>query len=298
MLGLQIRWSINNQMGYLVIIVASLSFGFTGIFVTLMNTTIPVILLLRFAVPTLCSLSFVWKNKSLLLLKSKLFFMVSFIPFFLVLLQFVAFKLTSVALTATMVYLWPICHYLICVVKKDVQLSPLKVIFIVIALAGLVMLHFDPSYVLQASDIIGMMLAFGTAMGIAIHLYLVKHYCPQQSISDILYLNNCLGALVMLPFALPDLFQIDTISLFYGLCNGLGIGFIGFYIYYIGVKRIPSSVCALLSFFEIPSSLILAYLLLSQSISTVTILGIVLIIGSSFAIICTQLYKERQLHAN
>ena len=99
---------------------------------------------------------------------------------------------------------------------------------------------------------------------------------------DAVYFQNGVGAIAFLPFLLAEMPGAPPAQIGIGLIYGLAVGLVGFGLYFVGMKRLPLFQYSALSYFEIPSGLLMGILFMGEAMTVGRAVGVALIFAGSF----------------
>ena len=277
---------------YLTAIMATLIWGSSGIFVSLIDLPILTIVFIRTLIPTLFALIFIYKLKHILFLKKKVFFIVSLLSLSTLTFQFYGYKLAPVPLVSVLLYCWPLIYYFLALFFKQEVFMPIKLCLSLVAFMGILLINLEPTLSFSSSAYLGLFFGFLAAISMACQIMLIKLYMQDESSYSMLYIYNVLGALVLCPFFVLHLQALSLYSLNISIFFGLFIGTLSFIMYFKCLQKLPGSTMALVSYLEVPSSILLSSLLLKEGVTLLMILGIFLVLFSSITILTLKPNKK------
>lgn len=273
--------------GAVFIIVATLMFGFMGIFVRFLGLPSFVIVFFSFLFSAIILLLFfLFKDTSIIFIKKHLLLIILlgifnlFNNFFF----FQAFVSTTISNAVLTHYTAPIFVALLAPFLLKERLEKITIISLIIAVAGLgIISHQDLSF--QSNDFIGMM--YGTASGLmyALVIIVIKHLSKYLSVFTINIYQSLIVALLMAPFVIVSKINVSVTSLFLLLLFALLFGVIATLLYMQGIKRIKSQHAGILAYIEPVAATFYAMMFFREIPTLNTIIGGVLILMSGYLII-------------
>ena len=269
---------------YSCIILAAIIWGLTGVVVKYSELSVFSVLFLRLIIPVVVIIWFLNIKKLYRLFKLQ-FLLISMLSFVRLCLHVFAFKYTtSLGMCLILIYMWPLFHYLVvCLFRKEL-FSYNTFYCIAASFIGVVIifctypLHGD---ILQLSVYLAAILS---AMITGVNMYFIKSYCHQLKPIDIVFVFNFFGALCVAPFY-NRFNYIMTSQLFYGFYYGFFIGVISFLLFFKSLQKVQSSNASVLTYVEVPVTIILGVFLFNEGVSVSTLIGGLLILGASLSLV-------------
>lgn len=123
------------------------------------------------------------------------------------------------------------------------------------------------------------------ATGYALHIVMVERYIKDQNISQLMFVQSLIGALLCLPFLNFDQFSFKIQYLIPILFLGFVVNFAAFYLQLFGQKIINASTAALLLSLEAIFALIIGILYVGEILNIVNWAGVILVLMSIFLVI-------------
>lgn len=239
---------------------------------------------LRMTVPFLCAIPFAARHKLLAGRPGmrKNLFLVSAMNAARLYLYILAYKLTAIGNAVVLLYLWPVFALLIESALEKKKLSAAKLGILFLATAGVVAMNIDKRFSLSGSDIAGSLCMIASAFIFAWSTIIFKGALAEIEEIDAVYFQNGVGAIVFLPFLLAELPGAPPAHIALGLLYGLAVGLVGFGLYFVGMKRLPLFQYSALSYFEIPSGLLMGMLFKGEAMTIGRAVGVALIFAGSF----------------
>lgn len=123
------------------------------------------------------------------------------------------------------------------------------------------------------------------ATGYALHIVLVERYIKDQNISQLMFVQSLIGALLCIPFLNYEQFSFKIQYLLPILFLGFVVNFAAFYLQLFGQKSIKASTAALLLSLEAIFAIIIGVLYVGEVLNIVNWLGVILVLMSIFLVI-------------
>ena len=192
-----------------------------------------------------------------------------------------AYKLTAMGNAVVLLYLWPVFALLIdsLIAKKKLSAAKLGVLFL--ATCGVVVMNLHRGFSLSGPDLLGSACMIVSAFVYAGTNVVYKQALAVMDESDVIYIQNGVGGIFFLPFLIAEIPGIPLTQLGIGIFYGLTIGFIGFFLFFYGMKRLPLFQYSALSYSEIPFGVFLGMAFRGETMTLNQAAGIVLIISGS-----------------
>lgn len=176
----------------------------------------------------------------------------------------------------------PIIVAILAVVVLKERLEVKTILALILAIVGTgLLVGGDASLSFTAERVQGMLLALGSATGYAIFALCSRaasqRYHPLQSTS----VAFSLGAVLLLPFALPQ-FQLPTTLTQTGLLFYLGLipTALSYFLFLRGVRSVTATVASVVTLLEPLTATILATLLFQEQMSLLNVTGGFLMVGA------------------
>ncbi|WP_149274452.1 DMT family transporter [Pareuzebyella sediminis] len=198
-------------------------------------------------------------------------------------LYLVAFIYTSIGNAVVLIYSWPIFVFGIEVSFMEKRLKKSHAALLFIAFLGMIITYSNKSFGFGNEDLIGMVAALLSALAYAITVILIKGESGNYTQEQLIMYQNLISALFFTPFIffLPEIqWKQIGVGIFYGFL----IGIVVFKLFFYGLKYLEASTASSLMYLEVVSAIILAYLLLQETVTANTIVGGTLIVTSSYFI--------------
>lgn len=282
-----------KKMGLIYIILASVLWGTSGIFVKFLAPYGISSLQMTFIRGLIASLSMcifiLITNRNLFKtnIREILLFMGSGVSFFMTAsCYYQSMQLTSVSTAVVLMYTAPIFVMIYSVSFLGEKLSVMKVIAVIGMLVGCAL----------TSGIIGDLkfdavgIAFGLLSGIAYASYNIftkiemkKGINPIKANLYCFLFSVILGMIVSKPAGIIDCIAINP-TVVIPLCIGMGIFacILPYFIYTMALREIPAGMAASLGILEPMAATVLSVVILGEKLSVYSMAGIILILGSVF----------------
>lgn len=279
-----------NASTRLMLIISMLIFGTIGIFVKYIPLPSSFIALVRGAVGTLFlliltatkktppSLSAIRKNLGKLIL-SGIFLGANWI------LLFESYKYTTVAAATLCYYLAPVFIIFASPFVLGEKLTPTKIVLAFVALLGMILVSgVIGSGAQEKTSVTGILLGIGAAVLYA-SIILLNKKLDGISSYDTTMSQLAISALVLLPYVLitenVSGFEWKPLTVALLIIVGIVHTGIAYALYFGAVKLLPAQTSAIFSYIDPVTAIILSALILGEIPSALTIIGAVLILGST-----------------
>ena len=274
------RWFSINP--YREVVFASLVFGTSGIFIKYIHLPAESIAFFRLAVPTICIGLWMWYTQKVFWQKwdVKTLLLLSVLNALRMDLYFVWFTHTSVGNAVVALYTSPIFAMIFAVRLLKEKLNSVRYLSLFLALCGLLIIGYGKWLSLGSGELIGIgAITLSAFMQWYVTVLLKTSLKTYDKISMIFY--QCLiGAIVFLPFVfftspLPSFHQIQVASVYAFL-----IGVVWFTLYFSALKQADATVVSILTYLEMVSGIIFAYVIFGEPLTLPLIAWAVLIVVS------------------
>ncbi len=252
---------------YFEVLLAATIWGSSGIFIKLLGLPVTTIAFFRMTIPALILFAFLKLRKGKVFKKgSKLMLVASSINALHMFFYFVAFSFTSVSNAIILLYTWPVFATILGLMFLKEKVSVRKFVLLGFAFAGVILVFSGKGLSVSSADFIGMgsMLISASLYSVAIIIF--KRESPRYSNMETIFYQNVIGAFAFAPFLffnpLPSLAQSLT-----AIAYALLIGVAGFGLFFAALKRINVSAASGISYFEIVSAMLLATVILGETIT-------------------------------
>ena len=270
---------------YLAVVLATIIWGSTGIFIKYLNLPPTTIAFFRMVIPAfILFIYFKIKKVNLFRDSVKLILLVSSIGVVDMLFYFIAYTKTSIANSLITLYTWPIFATIFSAIFLREKLGVRNIFLLIVSFIGVILVYLGNSLSLTNKDFVGITSMLVSAALFAVMIIIFKKLSITHSNFEIIFYHNMIGAVVFLPFLfinrpLPTITQ-SGVAVVYALL----IGFLAYIPYFFGLKYIKTSSISLLSYLEVVSGILFGIILLHETLMPNTIIGGVLIVGSTLLI--------------
>ena len=206
-------------------------------------------------------------------------------------LQNIAMQWTSASSATLIIASYPIITLLLETLIYKTKLSAVKVIGILIAIGGVVILSYVKAEARQKNELLGIVLLIVAGIAWAFYNFLTKKVVNRYPSISLLFYQTLFGTLFMLPLSLFERAQWQAPTLMtFSMMLFLGVfcSVIAFLLYNLGLKKLsPSSVTSMLNLVPI-FGVFFSWLLLGERVTlqkviggTIVILGVMLSLRKS-----------------
>lgn len=200
-------------------------------------------------------------------------------------LLFQAYKYTTISNATLSYYFAPVFVILLSPIVLKEKLTPVKLLSVFGALAGLFLIlkSQSGSSLGQYNHVLGM--SFGVMAAVLYAgVVLLNKYIKDFSGFDMTFIQITTAALVLLPLIITrGQLQIEGMNtLLIILIIGIVHTGIAYLIYFSAIKNVKAQSAAMLSYIDPVSAILFGTLLLGEPVSIIQILGGLLILGSTF----------------
>lgn len=276
----------SKYLPYLAIVMACVIWWLNWVFIKYLQLPITIQTFFRLWVPAVCMGGYLlYKRESILTKDIKTMVLISVWNAVRLYLLTVAFVFTSVANASVALKINILLTAILAYFFLKEKFTITKIISMIIWFGGLLMIGFQKGLTFANDDIkwIGLViLSVFILSGINI---VYKQKLKQQSSEYIIFYQSIIGAIgfgvySLINYPLPDLYTIALATLHWFL-----IGVVWFRLYFRGLKRIELSHASILTYSEVITAIVRAYIILWEVPSRITYLGTICIIISGVLII-------------
>jgi len=191
-------------------------------------------------------------------------------------LQNIAMQWTSASSATLIIASYPIITLLLESLIYKTKLSAVKVIGILIAIGGVVILSYVKAETRQKNELLGIVLLIVAGIAWAFYNFLTKKVVNRYPSISLLFYQTLFGTLFMLPLALFERAQWQAPTLMtFSMMLFLGVfcSVIAFLLYNLGLKKLsPSSVTSMLNLVPI-FGVFFSWLLLGERVTLQKVIG-------------------------
>ena len=201
------------------------------------------------------------------------------------LLYYLAFLYTSLANAVIILFTWPIFSALFGKLALREKTTPKEWILVAVSFLGMIVMYIgDVSLI--GKDFLGMTIMLISAIMYAVTVVIYKAKIKDYSDAEIVFYQNFLGPIIFLPFFLvnrpwPQLAQVTTAMVFFGLL----VGVVAFLLFFIGLRRLSLIRYSILTYWEVPATIIFGMLLMKENLTVSMVAGGLLIIGANIGLL-------------
>jgi drug/metabolite transporter (DMT)-like permease len=197
---------------------------------------------------------------------------------------FEGYARAPVALVTLLFFAYPLLTVVGAAVLFRERIGARKAAVLAVALAGVVMLVGVPDSATWVGVVLGLVAAVCVASLILSSRYLLAHReLAPLALSGLMFTSPAIGLALVWPGRAPDL-TLDGAAWGWALCAVLVAATFPIGLYYTGVSRTEAGVVGLLSSVEPLVSVLLAFLVLDESLGAVQAVGGVLVLGAVVAL--------------
>jgi drug/metabolite transporter (DMT)-like permease len=239
----------------------------------------------RTAVPSIILLAyFLFKRKNILAGTHKMVLLASFLNGVRMVFYFLAYQLTSIGNAVIMFYTGPIFIALLGFFLLKEKMTYKKIFLTMLAFLGIVFMFSNKELSFSSNDFLGMLSALICTAIFSFTMILFKKEINKYSRLEAVFFQNIVPGILFLPFLfinqpLPNEFQISMAS-FYALL----IGVVGFFLIFSAMKKIDVSTVGVITYLEVVSAIILAYLFFREPVTWNMLIGGSLIVISTISL--------------
>jgi drug/metabolite transporter (DMT)-like permease len=197
-------------------------------------------------------------------------------------LYVLSYKLTTMTNAVVLLYTWPLFALLIHSITTREKLKVKEIGLLIIAFSGVILLNAHKGFSLSGSDMKGNIFMIISALIFAISLLIFKDALVDHSEGEVLYFQNALGAVILIPFLAAEIPGMPLTATLTGLLYGFSVGIIGYGCFFIALKRLPIFQYGVLGYFEVFIAVLFGILLLGEEVRWNIILGALMILITSF----------------
>jgi len=186
--------------------------------------------------------------------------------------------------------MWPLFHVILLWVCRYEKVSMTFFSVLLMSIVGVFLGLWEYLISNELHHVTAIWCGLGSAVLIAIKTILIKRESASISAMETVFIYNAVGALALLPFC-ADILDISFPELTLGIGYGIGVGTLGFFWFFKAFQYISTSHISVLTYLEIPSGMLLAYLLFQEHVSISGILGGLLILSASIVLLKSETQK-------
>lgn len=272
--------------GYLSVIIATLMWGSSTLFVRWAGTDNVATVFFMATFATIAILTYIIaskKHKEFKVNKYSLYLVAMAVASVLNnVFYYMAINRTTIANAAITHYLMPIIVVLIAPIFLNEIFRNKNIIAAIIAFIGLAVIVSDTGLSLSSSGMIGNLLGLASAVFFAIAMVLNKIALKHFGTEFVTFWLMAFSALILLPFVIYNFPALTIKQLGAMLYLGIISQAIGVMLYIRGLKTIDASVVSILTYLEVVFATIFSILILKEVLSVSTIIGGILVLAGIF----------------
>ncbi len=198
--------------------------------------------------------------------------------------QFEAFKYTTIATSTLCYYMQPVFYILAGAVILKEKLTPKKVICVIIAFCGMILVSGVLQTGFHLSELKGVL--FGVAGGFFYAMVvIINKYMKNISPVNTTVMQLALVSVIMLPYSAAtgafSAVQITATGIICLIILGVLHTGIGYIIYFDAVNKLPTQTVGILSYIDPVEAVLLSAFFLKEPVTVYTIAGAVMILGAA-----------------
>ena len=274
---------------------AMVTFGTIGIFVRYIPLPSSIIALVRGVLATIFLLAVMaggkrWPDKTAITRNLALLLISGALIGFNWILLFEAYNYTSIAVATLCYYLAPVFVIIASPFVLQEKLSMKKALCVIAALAGMVLVSgVIQNYVRGGNtedlNLTGVLLGIG-AGALYATIILINKKLKDISSYDTTVMQLAAASIVLMPYCLLTVdmgaLEVTPVSAVLLLIVGIVHTGIAYVLYFGSIKELPAQTVAIFSYIDPILAVLLSALLLKESMDMLSILGAILILGSTF----------------
>ncbi len=210
-------------------------------------------------------------------------------------LYFFAIERLNAGITTVFFYLYPAMVAAINLAVFHEKITASVAVALILSIMGLILISGIVGGQL-AIDPLGLAFALGAALAFAIYTVLIQVTGRTEgsfTVTFTLSWTSLLASCIVFAPAVPAMFHLSAYQLLISCIIALACTILPVVLYIQAVKRIGGTKTSLLGISETPSSLLLAFLILGETIAFMEGVGIVLIVASVVAITIGPLLQKK-----
>ncbi len=275
--------------GAVFIISAMAIFGFTGIFIRLINLPAQVIVFFSFLfIGVVLSAFFLIKDRKIFFVKKYLLILALMGLFNIlnVFFFFQAFVNTSISNAVLTHYTAPVFVALLApfILKEKIENITIKALFF--SVIGVALIGYSENFSFYTKEFIGIL--YGVASGIMYALVIItaKHLSKFISIFSINIYQSFFGAMMLLPFVAMTKFTLNfSFMIWVMVLFALVLGVLATCLHFAGVSKVKSQHAGILAYAEILFAVFYGFVFFFEVPSLATIIGGILILFGGYLVI-------------
>lgn len=269
----------STQLAFYAVIASAIMAGSSGVFVKHLHIPATSISFIRTALPTFilglvmlaAQIPFFRGNYRIMLVASVL----NAIRMFCF---FTAYLFTSIGNAVIILFTWPIFVSIFSVIFLNERISHRRLILLVLAFAGIVIVYTDKPFSFESQDFMGMTAALGAALAHALAVIIFKTESQNYSRIEIIFYQNLMSSFIFLPFIIFNEPLPTQNDLLIASSHAILLGIISFNFFFYGLQRLKASTASMLTYLEIISALLFGTFWMNEVITWNMVVGGLIII--------------------
>ena len=211
-------------------------------------------------------------------------------------LYFFAIERLNAGITTVLFYLYPAMVAAINLAVFHERITAAVAVALILSIMGLILI----SGIIGgefALDPLGVVFALGAALAFAVYTVIIQVTGRTEgsfTVTFTLSWTSLLASCVVFAPAVPAMFHLSAYQVLIGCIMALACTILPVVLYIQAVKRIGGTKSSLIGISETPSSLLLAFLILGETITPIEGAGIILIVASVVVITIGPLLQKRK----
>ena len=265
------------------IIIATIIWGLSGVFVKSIALPSTVVAAFRLGIPAFVLGGYLlYKRYPIIENFSRFLVIVSLLNAIRLFLFLKGLEYTTITLSVLMNYTSPVFVLLFSVLLLREKITLRLILVLLSIFVGIGILFLGHEFFATSGNLVGCLLMLGGSIIYAFSIVLLKKHSKGYGYLELLFYQNILGALIYLPFLLMAVPMIPGPTFGLSIVYGLTIGLIGFMFYFYGFNRMNVSVSSLLTYFEVVTGILFGVLLFHETITWRIVVGAIFIIAPLF----------------
>jgi len=269
-----------TPVSYLSIILAAAIWGSAGSFIKYLNLPPSTVTFIRFAIPVLVLIPYL-RIKNISLKPNRKMLIASVLNAVRMFLYVVGFTYASIGGAVIVLYTWPIFLSLFAIPIAKEPLDIRSGLLLLTAFVGTVFIFREAKLSVFDHNFIGLSAMLLNSILLSIATLMFRSELETRSQFQVVYFQNVSGAILFLPFFLlirpfpsPQQCIIGSIYAFL-------VGIVSFSLFFYALKYVRVVKAASLSYIEVISAILFAYVIFGEAITWNKLAGAILILGSA-----------------
>ncbi|RJQ29965.1 EamA/RhaT family transporter [Candidatus Parcubacteria bacterium] len=281
---------------YLEVVIASIIWGSSGVFIKTVNLPATTMAFFRALLPAAISYFYLKsQNVSLFTGNHRLMYLASVLNAARMLLYFIGFSTTSVGNAVVMLYTGPIITTILSTLLLKEKLTFKIISAALIAFFGIAVIYSNKPFSFADRDFLGMTAILTSTVLNSGMTIIFKKEIQKYRRSQAIFYQNLVSLLLFIPFfiinrPIPNFSQIFLASIY-----GLLIGAVAFSFFFSALRKIAASTAVILTYLEVVSAFVFAYLFLHEQITVSTLVGAGFILASIIILNTKKIFNRSNL---